>query len=146
VRGESGAVKARAASRIVNVVGPQVRRFRCKEEWTQEDLAEKLQNEGWNAGRARIAKIEAGITWVTEIECMFLAKVFGVTTLDLYPKLNGHPPHSIVSKLVGKRVKLLMSPDDISEIRSESVLNAHDAKFCPQPRTKLPDRRRMLAA
>jgi transcriptional regulator with XRE-family HTH domain len=126
------------------MVGPQVRRFRCKAEWTQEDLAEKLQNEGWNAGRARIAKIEAGITWVTDIECLFLAKVFGITALDLYPKLNGQSPYSIVSKLVGKRVKLLMSPDDIAT--SESVLNAHNAKFCPQPRTKLHDRRRMLAA
>jgi transcriptional regulator with XRE-family HTH domain len=135
-------VKAQAKDRIVNVVGPQIRRLRWNEEWTQGQLAEKLQDEGWNAGRARIAKIEAGITWVTEMECMFLAKVFGVTALELFPKLNGQPIFSAVSKIVGKRVKLLVSPEEIWAAKSAKLLG--ERKFCPQSRTKFRTRKRII--
>ncbi|MGH7988674.1 MAG: helix-turn-helix transcriptional regulator [Limisphaerales bacterium] len=123
-------------------MGPQVRRFRSHEDWTQEDLAEKLQDEGWNVGRARIAKIEAGITWVSALECMFLAKVFGITVPDLLPKLNGQPIYSIVSKIVGKRVKLLALPEDIWAAKSAKLLD--DRKFCPRLRTKFRNGKRKV--
>lgn len=122
------------AAKIVNVIGSQVRRFRSKEDWTQEEFAEKLQDEGWNAGRARVAKIEAGITWVSALECMFLAKVLRVTVLELLPKLNGEPIYLTVSKIVGKRVKLLVPPEDIWAAKSAKLLDGR--KFCPRSRTK----------
>jgi transcriptional regulator with XRE-family HTH domain len=135
-------VKAQAIDRIVNVIGPQVRRLRWKEAWTQGRLAEKLQDEGWNVGRARIAKIEAGITWITEMECMFLAKVFRVTVLELLPKLNGQPIYPVMSRIVGKRVKLLVSPEDILTAKSAKLLD--ERKFCPRLRTKFHTQKRIV--
>ena len=135
-------MKARGKDRIVNVVGPQVRRLRWNEEWTQGQLAEKLQDEGWNAGRARIAKIEAGITWVSVLECMFLAKAFGVTVLELLPKLDGQPIFSVASKIVGRRVKLLVTPEDIWAAKSAKLLDGR--KFCPRLRTKSRARKRIM--
>ena len=47
---------------------------------TQEDLAVKLQMQDWNINRVGIAKIEAGIREVTDIEVVKLSKALGVTT------------------------------------------------------------------
>jgi transcriptional regulator with XRE-family HTH domain len=70
----------------LNVVGPQVRKFRNRKGWTQAVLAVKLQLQGWNVGLSSVGKLEAQLRRVPDCELLFLAKVLGVTASDLLPK------------------------------------------------------------
>lgn len=70
----------------LNVVGPQVRKFRNSKGWTQPVLARKLQLQGWDIGTGSIGKLEAQLRRVPDCELMFLAKVLGVSIVDLFPK------------------------------------------------------------
>jgi len=69
----------------LNLVGPQVRKFRNQKNWTQEALAAKLQVEGWDVSRESLAKLEAQFRRVPDCELLFLAKVLGVEVVDLFP-------------------------------------------------------------
>jgi transcriptional regulator with XRE-family HTH domain len=70
----------------LNVVGPQVRRFRVRKGWTQPVLAQKLQLRGWNISTGSLGKLEAQLRRVPDCELMFVAKVLGVSISDLFPK------------------------------------------------------------
>jgi transcriptional regulator with XRE-family HTH domain len=65
-----------------NIVGKRVKEARILAEpkLTQEELAIKLQMQDWSINRVGIAKIEAGIREVTDIEVVKLSKALGVTT------------------------------------------------------------------
>ena len=69
----------------LNLVGPQVRRFRIKKKLTQEALAAKLQLENWDVSRESLAKLESQFRRVPDCELLFLAKVLGVEVMDLFP-------------------------------------------------------------
>jgi transcriptional regulator with XRE-family HTH domain len=62
-----------------NLVGERVRLARLDQNMTQEDLAAKLELDGWPISRAGIAKIEIGIRKVTDIELMRLSKALKVS-------------------------------------------------------------------
>ena len=70
----------------LNVVGPQVRKFRDRKGWTQAILAQKLQLQGWSVSLGSVGKLEAQLRRVPDCELIFLAKVLGVTANDLLPK------------------------------------------------------------
>ena len=70
----------------LNLVGPQVRKFRMRKNCTQEALAAKLQVEGWDVSRESLAKLEAQFRRVPDCELLFLARVLGVSANDLLPK------------------------------------------------------------
>ena len=73
----------------LNLIGPQVRKFRTGKNWTQVALATKLQGEGWDVSRESIAKLEAQFRRAPDCELLFLSKVLDVAVLDLFPaKLN----------------------------------------------------------
>jgi transcriptional regulator with XRE-family HTH domain len=69
----------------LNLVGPQVRKFRDRKGWTQEVLAEKLQLHGWDISRGSVAKLEARLRWVSDCELLFVAKALGVSLPGLFP-------------------------------------------------------------
>jgi transcriptional regulator with XRE-family HTH domain len=69
----------------LNLIGPQVRSFRVQNGWTQENLAAKLQVEGWDVSRESVAKLEAQFRRAPDCELLFLAKVFAVKVADLFP-------------------------------------------------------------
>lgn len=69
----------------LNLVGPQVRKFRTEKVWTQETLAAKLQVEGWDVSRESLAKLESQFRRVPDCELLFLAKVLGVDLQNLFP-------------------------------------------------------------
>jgi transcriptional regulator with XRE-family HTH domain len=69
----------------LNLVGPQVRKFRIQKNCTHEALAAKLQVEGWDVSRESLAKLEAQFRRVPDCELLFLAKVLGVEVMDLFP-------------------------------------------------------------
>jgi len=70
----------------LNVVGPQVQRFRVQRNWTQPVLAQKLQLQGWSISTGSLGKLEAQLRRVPDCELMFLARVLGVSISDLFPK------------------------------------------------------------
>ena len=69
----------------LNVVGPQVQRFRVQKGWTQPLLAQKLQLQGWSISANSLGKLEAQLRRVPDCELMFLARVLGVSISDLFP-------------------------------------------------------------
>ena len=69
-----------------NLVGPQIRRFRCEKGLSQHAFAAKCQRLGWDVGRDIIARIEARIRLVTDAEMVFLARPLGVPLLALFPR------------------------------------------------------------
>ena len=70
----------------LNVVGPQVQKFRTRKGWTQAVLAERLQLLGWNVSLGSVGKLEAQLRRVPDCELLFLARVLGVNAGDLLPK------------------------------------------------------------
>jgi transcriptional regulator with XRE-family HTH domain len=70
----------------LNVVGPQVQRFRVRKGWTQPVLAQKLQLQGWSVSTGSVGKLEAQLRRVPDCELMFLARVLGVSVSDLFPQ------------------------------------------------------------
>jgi len=68
-----------------NVVGRMVVRLRVMRQWTQEELAGKLQILGFPMTRNRLANIEIGRTPVKEDLILYLAHVFQVEAGALFP-------------------------------------------------------------
>jgi transcriptional regulator with XRE-family HTH domain len=70
----------------MNLVGPQVRKWRKKKSWSQEALATKLQLRGWNISRDSLASLELQRRRVPDCEMLYLARVLGVRLEELFPK------------------------------------------------------------
>ena len=70
----------------LNVVGPQVRKWRAKKGWSQEGLATKLQLRGWSISRDSLASLELQRRRVADCELLFLARVLGITVAELFPR------------------------------------------------------------
>lgn len=69
-----------------NIIGPQVRKYRLQRKLTQEMLAAKCATAGWDMSRITLAKIEARLRYVSDIEIFFLTKVLTVKMEDLFPQ------------------------------------------------------------
>jgi len=75
--------KPTAAKERRNHAGPQVRRLRSVNQWSQADLAAACQLHGWDAGRDIVARIESGLRQITDHELIVLAYVLGTTVAEL---------------------------------------------------------------
>lgn len=70
----------------MNLIGPQVRKWRTKKGWSQEVLAAKLQLRGWNVSRDSLASLELQRRRVPDCEMLFLARVLDVKLDELFPR------------------------------------------------------------
>jgi transcriptional regulator with XRE-family HTH domain len=70
----------------LNVVGPQIRKFREQKGWTQGELAAKLQLVGWDTSRESVPRLETQDRRVPDLELFVIAKVLGVTADELFPR------------------------------------------------------------
>ena len=70
----------------LNLIGPQVRKWRSKKGWSQQALAAKLQLKGWNISRDSLASLELQRRRVPDCELIFLSRTLGVTLNQLFPK------------------------------------------------------------
>ncbi len=68
-----------------NVCGEKVAGLRNALGISQKKLADRLQILGLDVDKNAIQRIEAGKRFVTDIEIVYLCKVFGVTYSDLLP-------------------------------------------------------------
>ncbi|EHK2872865.1 helix-turn-helix domain-containing protein [Vibrio diabolicus] len=73
---------------IVNVVGAQVRKLRKEQKLTQEQLSARCNVIGLDISRGTLAKIEAGVRQVTDVEVVQIAKALKVNVSTLFHKLN----------------------------------------------------------
>jgi transcriptional regulator with XRE-family HTH domain len=64
-----------------NIVGKRVQeaRLNFKPPLSQEELAVRLELDGWKSSRVTVAKIEAGTRRVTDFEVLALAKALKVS-------------------------------------------------------------------
>jgi len=73
------------ATKQLNFIGPQVRKFREAKGWTQENLAVKVQLFGWDASRLSVTRLENQERRVPDVELFVFASVLGVSADDLFP-------------------------------------------------------------
>ena len=73
------------ATKQLNFIGPQVRRFREAKGWTQDNLAVKVQLFGWDTSRISITRLENQERRVPDVELFVFANVLGVSADDLFP-------------------------------------------------------------
>ena len=69
-----------------NAVGGEIRRLRDSKGWTQEILAARCAVAGYEISRGTLAKVEAQIRGISDIELFVIAKVLGVEISDLFPR------------------------------------------------------------
>jgi len=70
----------------LNVIGPQVRKFRTQKGWTQNQLALKLQLLGWDTSRESVTRLENQSRRIVDLELFVLAKVLGVKADNLFSR------------------------------------------------------------
>jgi len=73
------------ATKQLNFIGPQVRKFREAKGWTQDNLAVKVQLYGWDSSRISITRLENQERRVPDVELFVFASVLGVSADDLFP-------------------------------------------------------------
>jgi transcriptional regulator with XRE-family HTH domain len=78
-------MKERRKKKVMNIIGPQVRRIRYQQGLTQPAFAAKCQMIGWDLSREGLAKIESQLRGVSDMEVMKLAKAFRVHFTVLFP-------------------------------------------------------------
>ena len=69
-----------------NLVGKKIRQYRKEIGMSQKALSEKLEIYAVYICRGSISRIEDGTRTVTDIELNAIAKVLGVSILDLFPE------------------------------------------------------------
>ena len=69
-----------------NVVGEEIRKLRDAKGWTQELLAARCAIGGYEISRGTLAKVEARIRGISDIELFVIAKALGTTIPELFPK------------------------------------------------------------
>ncbi|MFA7484338.1 MAG: helix-turn-helix transcriptional regulator [Vulcanimicrobiota bacterium] len=68
----------------MNVIGPRVREIREAKKLTQDELAARCNLLGWNISRGTLAKIEAKVRRVTDVEVALLARALQVDVSVFY--------------------------------------------------------------
>lgn len=70
-------------------MGPQVRKFRQRKGWTQNELAIKLQLLGWDTSRESVTNLENQKRRVPDLELFIIARILGVKMGSLFPRSIG---------------------------------------------------------
>tara|TARA_R110001583_G_scaffold46432_1_gene145627 strand:+ start:295 stop:504 length:210 start_codon:yes stop_codon:yes gene_type:complete len=68
----------------MNIIGTNVRKNRESNGLTQDQLAAKCNLLQWNISRGTLAKIEAKVRRVTDIEVKLLAQALNISISDLF--------------------------------------------------------------
>ena len=88
--------------KVLNLVGPQVRKLRYNRCWSQSKLAIQLQLKGLDVSREVIAQIEGQYHCVNDEDLPYFARVFEVGLTELFPNLEPDKPiHDTVTRLLG---------------------------------------------
>ncbi len=69
-----------------NAVGAQIRKMRSAREMTQEQFVARCHLAGCGITRGTLAKVEAQIRGISDVELFVISKVLGVRIEELFPK------------------------------------------------------------
>ena len=69
-----------------NAIGASLRRIRIAREFSQQRLAVECSRLGYEFPRGTLAKIEAGIRAVSDVELFVLAHALSIDLPELFPK------------------------------------------------------------
>jgi transcriptional regulator with XRE-family HTH domain len=76
-----------------NFIGRQVGKRRNELDWTQFDLADRLEDAGWpNATRSTVSKIEDGSLRIDLTQLFYLAVALRVHPIHFLPKMDWSKP------------------------------------------------------
>ena len=67
-----------------NIIGVEVARRRMAMKISQRELADRLQLIYLDIDKNAVQRIESGQRFVTDIELVYIARVFGVSVAELY--------------------------------------------------------------
>ena len=70
-----------------NIAGDIIVKYREKKNLSREELAEKLQLEGFNIDRSHIYRIEAGSVILKDFELISICKILGIDYKELEDSL-----------------------------------------------------------
>ncbi|MGA3282884.1 MAG: hypothetical protein ABSD57_00295 [Verrucomicrobiota bacterium] len=79
-------IKDGKGMRFQNVTGRRVAYLRYQQKWTQERLAAKLQCKGVDISRLSLARMEWGITKISDTVLAGLQKVFCLPIVRFFPQ------------------------------------------------------------
>jgi transcriptional regulator with XRE-family HTH domain len=68
----------------MNIIGKNIKRIREDKEWTQEVFVAKCHLIQWKITRSTLAKIEANVRRVTDIEVKLFAQVLKTSIDELF--------------------------------------------------------------
>lgn len=68
----------------MNLVGPKIKSIRKKQKLTQEQLVARCNVVGWNISRGTLAKIEAKVRRMTDIEIVLICKALKIKEQELF--------------------------------------------------------------
>ena len=75
--------KARTADGRNNISGLRVKELRKALQISQQELSDRLQVVGLDIDKNAVQRVESGQRFITDIEVISLAKVFGITVEEL---------------------------------------------------------------
>ena len=76
----------------LNLTGRLVNKLRNERDWTQDELADRLQKAGWMISRSGVSKIESGFVYVHDFQLHYFADVFRVPAIAFVPTLDLSKP------------------------------------------------------
>lgn len=72
----------------MNLIGPRIRFIRESQKITQEVLAARCNMLEWDISRGTLAKIEARVRRITDLEAALFAKALKVEVADLFKPVD----------------------------------------------------------
>jgi transcriptional regulator with XRE-family HTH domain len=76
----------------LNLAGRLVNKLRNERGWTQDELADRLQQAGWMISPSGLSKIEGGLVYVHDYQVQIFAFVFRVPAVTFVPTLDLSKP------------------------------------------------------
>lgn len=71
-----------------NIIGIEIARRRKQLHISQRELSDRLRREGLDIDKNAVQRIESGQRFITDIEIVYIARVFGVEIPELYGGRN----------------------------------------------------------
>ncbi len=105
-----------------NVTGPIVRHLRKQRGWSQQKLAERLQDAGWKISRSSLAKVECQIVRVGDFDLQNFANVFGISIGKLFPRESIKAPVQVmIGRANGHLSFQHVKPDRVAVLQEGKV-------------------------
>src|SRR5580765_1937097 len=116
--------------KTLNLVGRQIGKLRNERNWTQDELADKLQLIGWPITRSGVSKIEGGSVYVPDFRLFYLACGFRVQLPALFPRIDlSQPIHETMLRFIHNENRGLTPELTARDLFNPALLLAAEKHF-----------------